>query len=55
MYTKKEVEIGGRSLSFETGKMAKQTSGSVVVSCGDTIVTGGEAIDRYTEMHRFSV
>ncbi|WP_339137625.1 MAG: polyribonucleotide nucleotidyltransferase [Candidatus Electrothrix sp. GW3-4] len=38
MYTKKEVEIGGRTLSFETGKMAKQTSGSVVVTCGDTMV-----------------
>ena len=38
MYTKKEVEIGGRSMSFETGKIAKQTSGSVVVTCGETIV-----------------
>ncbi|MCI5120971.1 MAG: polyribonucleotide nucleotidyltransferase, partial [Candidatus Electrothrix sp. AUS4] len=38
MYTKKEVEIGGRTLSFETGKMAKQTSGSVVVNCGETMV-----------------
>ncbi|MCW5211396.1 polyribonucleotide nucleotidyltransferase [Desulfobulbus sp. TB] len=38
MYTKKEVEIGGRTLSFETGKMAKQTSGSVVVTCGDTMI-----------------
>jgi len=38
MYTKKEVEIGGRCMSFETGKMAKQTSGSVVVSCGETMV-----------------
>jgi polyribonucleotide nucleotidyltransferase len=38
MYTKKEVEIGGRTMSFETGKMAKQTSGSVVVTCGDTMI-----------------
>ncbi|XOF32378.1 MAG: polyribonucleotide nucleotidyltransferase [Candidatus Electrothrix sp. YB6] len=38
MYTKKEVEIGGRTISIETGKMAKQASGSVVVSCGDTMV-----------------
>jgi hypothetical protein len=30
-------------------------AGHAWVSCGDTIVTGGEAIDRYTEMHRFSV
>jgi polyribonucleotide nucleotidyltransferase len=30
--------IGGRSLSIQTGKMAKQASGGVVVQYGDTIV-----------------
>ncbi len=38
MYKKIETEIGGRTMSFETGKLAKQTSGSVVVSSGDTMV-----------------
>lgn len=38
MYKKVETEIGGRTMVFETGKLAKQTSGSVVVSCGDTMV-----------------
>ncbi len=38
MHTVIETEIGGRTMSFETGKMAKQTSGSVVVSSGDTKV-----------------
>ena len=33
-----ETTIGGRTLVFETGKMAKQASGSVVVSSGDTMV-----------------
>jgi len=33
-----ETNIGGRTLVFETGKMAKQASGSVVVSSGDTMV-----------------
>ena len=33
-----EAEIGGRTMAFETGKLAKQTNGSVVVSCGDTMV-----------------
>jgi len=33
-----EAEIGGQTMTFETGKLAKQTSGSVVVSCGDTMV-----------------
>jgi polyribonucleotide nucleotidyltransferase len=32
------VEIGGTQISFETGRMAKQASGSVVVSAGDTVV-----------------
>ena len=38
MYRKIEAEIGGRTMAFETGKLAKQTSGSVVVSSGDTMV-----------------
>lgn len=38
MYKKVEAEIGGRTMTFETGKLAKQTSGSVVVSSGDTMV-----------------
>ena len=31
-------EIGGRTLSIETGKIAKQAHGSVVVRYGDTVV-----------------
>lgn len=38
METVLKVEIGGRPLSIETGKIAKQASGSVVVKYGDTIV-----------------
>jgi polyribonucleotide nucleotidyltransferase len=38
MYKKVEVEIGGQTITFETGKLAKQTDGSVVVSCGDSMV-----------------
>lgn len=33
-----EVEFGGRKLTIEVGKMAKQASGSVVVRYGDTVV-----------------
>ena len=32
------VEIAGTEISFETGKMAKQASGAVVVRAGDTMV-----------------
>ncbi|HUP05056.1 MAG TPA: polyribonucleotide nucleotidyltransferase [Bryobacteraceae bacterium] len=33
-----EVDLGGRVISFETGKMAKQANGSVVVRSGDSVV-----------------
>lgn len=33
-----EMEIGGRVLSFETGRMAKQANGSVLARYGDTVV-----------------
>ncbi|MBW1982257.1 MAG: polyribonucleotide nucleotidyltransferase [Deltaproteobacteria bacterium] len=33
-----EVELGGRRLRLETGEMAKQASGAVLVSYGDTVV-----------------
>ena len=32
----KSVEIGGKTITFETGKYAKQASGAVVVSSGDS-------------------
>jgi polyribonucleotide nucleotidyltransferase len=32
------VEIGGNEISFETGKLARQASGAVVVGCGETLV-----------------
>ncbi len=32
------AEIGGKTLSIQTGKVAKQASGSVVVQCGETVV-----------------
>src|SRR5437667_6949188 len=32
------VEIGGTEIAFETGKLAKQASGSVVVTAGETMV-----------------
>ncbi len=37
IYTK-EVEIGGKVLSFETGRFARQAAGSVMVRYGDTMV-----------------
>ena len=38
--TRVSVEIAGSEISFETGRMAKQASGAVVVRQGDTMVLG---------------
>lgn len=38
MVVKKEVEIGGRILSLETGKVAKQADGSIWIQYGETVV-----------------
>jgi len=31
-------DVGGRTVTLETGRMAKQAAGAVVVSCGETVV-----------------
>jgi polyribonucleotide nucleotidyltransferase len=38
MVTTKEIELGGRTLRLETGRLAKQASGAVLATYGDTIV-----------------
>lgn len=38
MFTKVETHVGGRTLSIETGRIAKQADGAVVVSYGDSVV-----------------
>ncbi|BHH82635.1 polyribonucleotide nucleotidyltransferase [Desulforhopalus sp. 52FAK] len=38
MFTKVETEIGGKVISIETGKIAKQASGSIVIRSGETVV-----------------
>ncbi len=38
MVEKVEVEVGGKVISFEYGRVAKQAGGAVLASCGDTVV-----------------
>jgi polyribonucleotide nucleotidyltransferase len=33
-----EVDLGDRKITLETGKMAKQANGAVVVRSGDSVV-----------------
>jgi polyribonucleotide nucleotidyltransferase len=38
MATKKELQIGGKTLSLETGAVARQANGACVIRYGDTVV-----------------
>ncbi|MFA5801913.1 MAG: polyribonucleotide nucleotidyltransferase [Thermoleophilia bacterium] len=34
----KTIELGGKTITLETGRVAKQANGAVIVRCGDTMV-----------------
>ena len=38
MVLREEIEIGGRTLTIETGRLAKQANGSALITYGDTVV-----------------
>jgi polyribonucleotide nucleotidyltransferase len=38
MFKRVEVEVGGKTISLETGKVAKQADGSVIMQTGGTVV-----------------
>src|SRR3954451_12590884 len=44
------VEVGGNEISFETGKLARQAGGSVVVRSGDTMVLSTATIGNLREV-----
>jgi len=48
---KKSIELSGRKLTLETGRLAKQAGGSVLVTYGETVVlvasTASQGIDEY--------
>lgn len=33
-----EIEIGGKKVTFETGRLCEQANGSCLVRCGETVV-----------------
>ncbi len=35
---KKEIEIAGKKISIETGKVARQADGAIIAKCGETVV-----------------
>ncbi len=46
MITKVELEIKGRQLIIETGQMARQSNGAVVLKYGDTIILATAVVDK---------
>ena len=38
MFLKQGINLGGRDLTIETGRIAKQADGSVLVTQGETVV-----------------
>ena len=34
---KEEIEINGKKISLETGKIARQADGAVIATCGETV------------------
>ncbi|MGH9735060.1 MAG: polyribonucleotide nucleotidyltransferase [Candidatus Acidiferrales bacterium] len=45
MFEQLSIDVGGRQLTFETGKMARQAHGSVVARYGDTVVLATACMD----------
>ncbi len=35
---KKEIDVGGKKISLETGKIARQADGAIIAQCGETVV-----------------
>src|SRR3984957_1039899 len=45
MFEQVSLEIGGRKLSLETGKIARQAHGAIVARYGDTVVLASACMD----------
>lgn len=45
---KKELNVGGRTMSMETGRLADQAGGAVMVKYGDTMVLSAATLSRRT-------
>jgi len=50
---KEELDLGGKKLILETGKIARQADGAIVVTCGETVVistvVGAKKVDPETD------
>ena len=44
MYRKLEIQFAGRTLSLETGRLAKQSHGAVLAQYGETVVLASASL-----------
>ena len=57
-YVRESAIVGGKEITIETGKWAKQAGGSVVIRCGDSMVlvtAAGSQQPRYLPFEFFVV
>ena len=47
---KKEVEVAGKKISLETGKVARQADGAIIATCGETVVLATVVAVSYTHL-----
>ncbi len=56
---KKEVEVAGKKISLETGKVARQADGAIIATCGETVVlatvVGAKKVNPDTDYFPLSV
>ena len=50
---KEELELEGKKLTLETGKIARQADGAIIATCGETVVistvVGAKEVDPETD------
>ena len=47
---KKEIEVAGKKISLETGKIARQADGAIIAQCGETVVLATAVAVSYTHL-----
>ena len=56
---KKEIEVAGKKISLETGKIARQADGAIIAQCGETVVlatvVGAKKVNPDTDYFPLSV
>ena len=43
---KKEINFGGKKITLETGKVARQADGAIIATCGETVVLATAVVQK---------